>query len=107
MFTPTKNKIKTIVRGKFNIFGIKQIFFNIHFYQLKIYYIMSKITILIPCYNDWSCLNELIPQIDKSLEEIKKDANVIIVNDCSTIKHTLNGINCKNITLKILNLRKM
>ena len=67
---------------------------------------MSKITILIPCYNDWSCLNELIPQIDKSLEEIKKDANVIIVNDCSTIKHTLNGINCKNITLKILNLRK-
>ena len=69
---------------------------------------MKKFIILIPSYNDWDCLNLLIPAIDKALKNIKNEISILVVNDGSTIKHNLsfkkNILKIKQI--RILNLKK-
>ena len=46
---------------------------------------MIKYVILIPCFNDWECLNILIPKIDQALRNTNENVNVLIVNDLSLI----------------------
>ena len=58
--------------------------------------------ILIPVFNDWDCLDLLIPEIDKQLKNSKEEVQVLIINDGSTDKtaerlHAITDI--KNIEL--------
>ena len=50
---------------------------------------MIKYVILIPSFNDWECLNLLIPKIDQALENTNENVDVLIVNDGSTKKNNL------------------
>ncbi len=67
---------------------------------------MLKYVILIPSFNDWECLNFLIPKIDQTLKNTNEEVDILIVNDGSTKK---NNLSFKKIfTLKkieVLNLR--
>ena len=67
---------------------------------------MLKYVILIPSFNDWECLNVLIPKIDQTLKNTNEEVDILIVNDGSTKK---NNLSFKKIfTLKkieVLNLR--
>ena len=47
---------------------------------------MIKYVILIPSFNDWECLNLLIPKIDQALKNTNENVDVLIVNDGSTKK---------------------
>lgn len=44
---------------------------------------MSNYTILLPLYNDWGCLGELLRQVDFSCQQSKLDIQVLVVDDCS------------------------
>jgi len=50
---------------------------------------MIKYVILIPSFNDWECLNLLIPKIDQALKDTNEHVDVLIVNDGSTKKNNL------------------
>ena len=50
---------------------------------------MIKYVILIPSFNDWECLNLLIPKIDQALKNTNEEVDVLIVNDGSTKKNNL------------------
>jgi len=68
---------------------------------------MNKYTIIIPCFNDWECLDILIPKIDKEIKDINVEFSIIIVNDGSTITQNLKIKKLSNIkSIKILNLKK-
>ena len=67
---------------------------------------MIKYVILIPSFNDWECLNLLIPKIDHALKSTNENVDVLIVNDGSTKKNNL--VFKKMVHLKkieVLNLR--
>mgnify|MGYP006151390547 CR=1 FL=1 len=68
---------------------------------------MKNITVLIPCYNDWDCLNLLIPSIDKHIKNIKINFDILIINDSSTLENNIKLNNIKNIkSINVLNLKK-
>jgi len=68
---------------------------------------MNNITIIIPCYNDWECLNILLPNIDKSIINQNYTFRVLIINDSPLIKNNLKIKNINNIkSIDILNLKK-
>ena len=68
---------------------------------------MLKYVILIPCYNDWKCLNLLIPQIDEVLTNIQNKLSILVINDGSSIKNNLVFNNLKNIKkVDVLNLKR-
>ena len=49
---------------------------------------VKKFTILIPIYNDWESLDELLINISKNIKNIESAKfNCVIINDCSTIKN--------------------
>ena len=50
---------------------------------------MIKYVILIPSFNDWECLNILIPKIDQALKNTNENVDILIVNDGSTKKNNL------------------
>ena len=50
---------------------------------------MIKYVILIPSFNDWECLNLLIPKIDQTLKNTDAEVNILVVNDGSTLKNNL------------------
>ena len=50
---------------------------------------MINYVILIPSFNDWECLNLLIPKIDQALKNTNENVDVLIVNDGSTKKNNL------------------
>ena len=50
---------------------------------------MIEYVILIPSFNDWECLNLLIPKIDQALKNTNENVDVLIVNDGSTKKNNL------------------
>ena len=50
---------------------------------------MLKYVILIPSFNDWECLNLLIPKIDQALRDTNEHVDVLVVNDGSTKKNNL------------------
>ena len=66
---------------------------------------MIKYVILIPCFNDWECLNLLIPKIDQLLKNTNEEVNILIVNDGSTKKNNLVFEKISNLKkIKVLNL---
>jgi len=68
---------------------------------------MSKYVILIPSFNDWECLNLLIPKIDQVLKNTNENVDVLIVNDGSTKKNNLVFKKMSNLKkIEVLNLRK-
>ena len=67
---------------------------------------MMKYVILIPSFNDWDCLNLLIPKIDQTLKNVIEEVSILVVNDGSTKKNNLSFK--KNLNLKkieVLNLK--
>ena len=68
---------------------------------------MEKFTFLIPVFNDWNSLNILLKQIDQEILSFKDRFDVVIINDNSTIRHSIKNLNFKKInSIKILNLNK-
>ena len=68
---------------------------------------MIKYVILIPCFNDWECLNLLIPKIDQALKNTNEEVDVLIVNDGSTKKNNLVFKKMSHLKkIEVLNLRK-
>ena len=58
-----------------------------------------KISILIPVYNDWESVSELIKNINIEIKDLNHDFSVIIINDASLEKKELNFQSLKNINL--------
>ena len=68
---------------------------------------MKKFTFLIPVFNDWDSLNILLERIDQEISSFGDIFEVVVLNDGSTIKHSITNKNFKKINLiKILNLKK-
>lgn len=62
---------------------------------------------LTPLYNDWESLKILLKNINQELKKIKRKAEILIINDCSTINEKLNKNKLKYIKkITILNLKK-
>ena len=67
---------------------------------------MNKYAIVIPSFNDWDCLNLLIPKIDEFLKNQDVEVNILIVNDASTVKNNLSFKNISHIKkIEVLNLK--
>ena len=67
---------------------------------------MIKYVILIPSFNDWECLNLLIPKIDQALKNTNEEVDVLIVNDGSTKKNNLSFKKMSSLKkIEILNLK--
>ena len=68
---------------------------------------MIKYVILIPSFNDWECLNLLIPKIDQVLKNTNENVDVLIVNDGSAKKNNLVFKKIPHLKkIEVLNLRK-
>ncbi len=68
---------------------------------------MKKIVILIPVYNDWQSVSQLLLDIDKNISNLKFDFSVLIVNDSSTDGHKINNINLNNIkSLNVIHMKE-
>ena len=68
---------------------------------------MEKYSFLIPVFNDWNSLNILLKRIDQEILFFQGGFDVFILNDNSTIKHSIKNQNFKKInSIKILNLKK-
>ena len=67
---------------------------------------MLNYVILIPSFNDWECLNHLIPKIDHALVNTSEKVDILIVNDGSTIKNNLSFKKISKLNkIEILNLK--
>ena len=65
-----------------------------------------KFKILIPAYNDWQSVSELLDNIDHNLSGIEHEISVIIVNDASNHDRKEEDKTFENIhSIKILNMR--
>jgi len=58
-----------------------------------------KISILIPVYNDWESVSELIKNINIEIKDLNHEFSVIIINDASLEKKELNFQSLENIDL--------
>ena len=70
---------------------------------------MQNIVIMIPVYNDWDSIRELLKSIDHNSKAKNYQCSILIVNDCSTIDPDVSIFNYKpNFINKIelLNLKK-
>ena len=68
---------------------------------------MKKFTFLIPVFNDWDSLNILLERIDQEISSFEDIFDIVVLNDGSTIKHSIKNKKFKKINLiKILNLKK-
>ena len=68
---------------------------------------MKKFVILIPVYNDWQSVSQLLLDIDKNISNLKFDFSVLIVNDSSTDGHKINNINLNNIkSLNVIHMKE-
>jgi len=68
---------------------------------------MKKIKILIPVFNDWNSVFQLVDNIDKEISNLGFEFSIIIVNDGSTQKKPSKDFNLKNISsIKIINMQK-
>ena len=67
---------------------------------------MFKYVILIPSFNDWECLNLLIPKINQILKNTNEEVDILIVNDASTKKNNLSFKKMSSLKkVEVLNLR--
>ena len=65
-----------------------------------------KFKILIPVYNDWQSVSELLDNIDHNLSDVDHEISVIIVNDASNHDRKEEDKTFENIhSIKILNMR--
>ena len=65
-----------------------------------------KLKILIPVYNDWQSVSELLDNIDHNLSDVDHEISVIIVNDASNHDRKEEDKTFENIhSIKILNMR--
>ena len=60
---------------------------------------MKKFTFLIPVFNDWDSLNILLGRIDQEISSFGDIFEVVVLNDGSTIKHSITNKNFKKINL--------
>ena len=68
---------------------------------------MKKYTILIPVYNDWESVSQLIKNIGLEIPKENSDVSIIIVNDNSTEEMSMKDLNLSNLkSVQILNLLK-
>lgn len=68
---------------------------------------MNKVIILTPVFNDWESLRKLIKEINYYLKKTSKDIQILIVDDCSTMKEGNKLKKENNIKkINILRLRK-
>tara|TARA_Y100001958_G_C21106797_1_gene455011 strand:+ start:9 stop:884 length:876 start_codon:yes stop_codon:yes gene_type:complete len=68
---------------------------------------MKKIKILIPVYNDWQSLSELLINIDNKIENINSEISIIIADDASTFDRQLDLENLINInSIKVLVMKE-
>lgn len=68
---------------------------------------MKKNIFLIPVYNDWQSLNELLKKLNKELELSSTTGNVLIINDFSTISPQINFGHLEYIKeIKLINLNR-
>ena len=68
---------------------------------------MKKIKILIPVFNDWNSVFQLVDNIDKEISNLGFEFSIIIVNDGSTQNKPSKDFNLKNISsIKIINMQK-
>ena len=69
---------------------------------------INKHIILIPVYNDWKSLNKLLEDIDSTLVKYKSlETEILIINDCSSMKIDIYKDNLKFIKkVNILNLKE-
>ena len=44
----------------------------------------SKISIVVPCYNEEECLTPLARELKLALDQVEYDWEVLLINDCST-----------------------
>ena len=66
-----------------------------------------KIKILIPVYNDWQSVSELLDKIDLSLANVRHEISVLVINDASNHDRVDNDKTFENIiSIKILNMKK-
>ena len=66
-----------------------------------------KIKILIPVYNDWQSVSELLDNIDLSLSNVGHEISVFVINDASNHDRVDNDKTFENIiSIKILNMKK-
>ena len=68
---------------------------------------MSKITILIPIYNDWQSVSKLIKNINSQVSTLSDQFSIIIINDASTenrpeFSPDLNNLN----SIQIINMKE-
>ena len=67
---------------------------------------LMKIKILIPVYNDWQSVTQLLNDIDLNVSNLDHEISVIIVNDASNHDRQNDNKNDKNIhSIKILNMK--
>ena len=65
-----------------------------------------KFKILIPVYNDWQSVSELLDNIDQTLSGIDQEISIIIVNDASNHERKEEDKTSENIhSIKILNMK--
>ena len=66
-----------------------------------------KIKILIPIYNDWRSLFELLKNIDQQISEIDDEISILVVNDGSNEEKENESFEFKNIkSIKIINMKE-
>ena len=68
---------------------------------------MSKIKILIPIYNDWESVFQLVEDIDSKIYDLNHEISVLIINDSSIEEKPQNNFDIKKISsIKIINMKK-
>jgi len=68
---------------------------------------MKRFTILIPIYNDWKSLEELLNNINKNIQDILNiQFNCIVINDCSTKSVPEIKVPSNISSIKIINMKE-
>ena len=68
---------------------------------------MKKFKILIPVYNDWQSLSNLLDKIDNEIKNLDHEISIIVIDDASTFERHLNIKNLFNIkSIKILLMKE-
>jgi len=68
---------------------------------------MKKIKILIPIYNDWQSVFELLKKINSEVSTLGAEFSVIIVNDASTEKKPESSVDLNNLkSIQIINMKE-
>ncbi len=66
---------------------------------------MRKFLIIIPVYNDWDSVHELIHNIDKEITSENNKVSILVINDASTQENPNKSLSINNIqSVQILNL---